>query len=162
MLVRHDVFRQLRGWDARMRAFSEDLDLCWRARLQGYSVRVEPLAKARHAIALARGERNSKFAPSRYFNRRNRFRTLLKNVAGPRLLYLVPLLVLLTVIEMIGFVILRQPREVLNLARAMGWNLVNAFQILSERRRVQKSRTIPDRRLRRLTVRGSTRVRAYI
>ncbi|HEV3471981.1 MAG TPA: glycosyltransferase, partial [Actinomycetota bacterium] len=28
MLVRHDVFRQLRGWDARMRAFSEDLDLC--------------------------------------------------------------------------------------------------------------------------------------
>lgn len=162
MLVRHDAFRQLRGWDARMRAFSEDLDLCWRARLQGYSIRVEPLACARHAIALARGERESKFRPSRYFIRRNRFRTVLKNVAGVRLLYLVPLLVMLTLIEMVGFVILRQPREVLNLARAMGWNLVNGFQILSERRRIQRSRTIPDRKLRRLTVRGSTRVRAYI
>ena len=33
MLVRHDVFRHLQGWDARLRAFAEDLDLCWRARL---------------------------------------------------------------------------------------------------------------------------------
>lgn len=162
MLVRHDVFRQLRGWDARMRAFSEDLDLCWRARLAGYSVRVEPLAKARHAIALARGERESRFEPARYFIRRNRFRTLLKNAAGTRLLYLVPLLVLLTLVEMVGFIVLRQPREILNLGRAMGWNFVNVVQTISERRKVQRSRTVPDRKLRRLTVRGSTRVRAYI
>ena len=38
-----------------MRAFSEDLDLCWRARIAGHSVRFEPEAKARHAIALATG-----------------------------------------------------------------------------------------------------------
>ena len=162
MLVRHDVFRQLRGWDARMRAFSEDLDLCWRARLQGYTVRVEPLARAKHAIALARGERSSKFTPSRYFNRRNRFRTVLKNAAGTRLIFLLPLLIMLTLIEMVGFIVLRQPREILNLGRAMGWNLVNGLQTFSERRRVQRSRKIPDRKLRRLTVRGTTRVRAYI
>lgn len=162
MLVRHEAFRQLRGWDARMRAFSEDLDLCWRARLAGYSVRVEPLAKARHAIALARGERESKYEPARYFIRRNRFRTLMKNAAGGRLLFLLPLLILLTFIEMIGFIILRQPREILNLARAMGWNFVNGLQTMSERRRVQKMRVVSDRKLRRLTVRGSTRVRAYI
>ncbi|MEA2452361.1 MAG: hypothetical protein QOG04_1071 [Actinomycetota bacterium] len=162
MLVRHDVFRQLRGWDARMRAFSEDLDLCWRARLAGYSVRVEPLAKARHAIALARGDRESKYEPYRYFIRRNRFRTVAKNAAGGRLVYLIPLLVLLTFVEMIGFIVLRQPREILNLARAMGWNIVNGFQTISERRRVQRSRVVPDRKFRRLTVRGSTRVRAYV
>ncbi|MCA1705165.1 MAG: glycosyltransferase family 2 protein, partial [Actinobacteria bacterium] len=162
MLVRHDVFRQLRGWDARMRAFSEDLDLCWRARLQGYSVRVEPLARARHAIALARGERDSKYEPARYFIRRNRFRTVLKNAAGARLIFLLPLFVMLTLVEMIGFIVLRQPREILNLARAMGWNLMTGFQMLSERRKVQKTRTISDRKLRRLTVRGTTRVRAYI
>lgn len=162
MLVRHDVFRQLRGWDARMRAFSEDLDLCWRARLQGYTVRVEPLACARHAIALARGERDSRFVPSRYFNRRNRFRTVLKNAASSRLVFLLPLLVMLTFVEMIGFIILRQPREILNLGRAWGWNIVNGVQTLTERRKVQSTRKISDRKLRRLTVRGSTRVRAYI
>ena len=162
MLVRHDVFRQLRGWDARMRAFSEDLDLCWRARLAGHSVRVEPLARARHAIALAKGDRDSKFRPARYFIRRNRFRAVLKNVAAPRLIILLPQLIFVTLFEMLGFIVLRQPREVLNVTRAMGWNLINGFQILNERRKVQKTRTLPDRRLRRLTVRETTRVRAYV
>ncbi len=162
MLVRHDVFRQLRGWDARMRAFSEDLDLCWRARLAGHSVRVEPLACARHAIGMAKGERETRFVPARYFIRRNRFRTLLKNAAGARLVFLLPQLILLTFVEMLGFIILRQPKEILNLARAMGWNIFTGFGVISERRKVQRSRTVPDRRLRRLTVRESTRVRAYI
>lgn len=162
MLVRHEVFRQLRGWDARMRAFSEDLDLCWRARLLGHSVRVEPQAKARHAIALARGERNSRFRPTRYYIRRNRFRAVGKNASGARLIGLIPQIVLLTVVEMIGFIVLRQPREILNLVRALGWNLMHSFQTLGERRRAQRNRVVTDRKLRRLTVRESTRVRAYI
>lgn len=162
MLVRHDVFRQLRGFDARMRAFSEDLDLCWRARLLEYTVRVEPFAKARHVIALATGKRSSRYTPTRYFIRRNRFRAVAKNVSAARLVGLIPQLLLLTLVEMVGFIVLRQPREILNLFRAVGWNTVNAFQIATERRRVQSTRTVPDRRLRRLTVRESTRVRAYI
>ncbi|MDQ3963446.1 MAG: glycosyltransferase [Actinomycetota bacterium] len=162
MLVRHEVFRQLKGWDARMRAFSEDLDLCWRARLLGHSVRVEPLAKARHAIALARGERASRFTPTRYYIRRNRFRAVGKNASAPRLAGLIPQIVLLTVVEMIGFIVLRQPREILNLLRALGWNFINSFQTLGERRRAQRGRIVTDRKLRRLTVRETTRVRAYI
>ena len=162
MLVRHEVFRQLRGWDARMRAFSEDLDLCWRARLLGHAVRVEPLAKARHAIALARGERSSRFTPTRYYIRRNRFRAVGKNVSSSRLAGLIPQIVLLTIVEMVGFIVLRQPREILNLVRALGWNFINSFQTVSERRRTQKSRVVTDRKLRRLTVRESTRVRAYM
>jgi GT2 family glycosyltransferase len=162
MLVRHDVFRDLRGWDARLRAFSEDLDLCWRARLAGYSVWVEPRAIARHAIALARGERKSPFSESRYFNRRNRLRTVFKNASGLRLLVLVPQFLLLTVAEGVGFVVLRQPREILNLGRALFWNLLSLPQTLSERTRIQRRRKISDRGLRRLTVRQSTRVRAYV
>lgn len=162
MLVRHDVFRQLRGWDARMRAFSEDLDLCWRARLLGHSVRVEPLAKARHVIALAKGERSSRFTPTRYYIRRNRFRAVGKNVSTSRLAGLIPQIMLLTIVEMVGFIVLRQPREILNLLRALGWNFVNSFQTLGERRRSQRDRVVSDRKLRRLTVRESTRVRSYM
>lgn len=162
MLVKHYIFRELKGWDARMRAFSEDLDLCWRARLLGYSISVEPAAKARHAIALARGERASRFRPTRYYIRRNRFRTLTKNVSGARVALLIPQILFLTSVEMVGFIVLRQPREILNLFRALGWNLVNLLQTIAERRGVQATRVIPDRRLRRFTVRESTRVRAYV
>jgi GT2 family glycosyltransferase len=162
MMIRQEVFRRLRGWDARMRAFSEDLDLCWRARVAGYSVRVEPLAKARHAIALAKGERRSPFEPARYYIRRNRLRAVTKSASGLRLIALIPQYLLLTLVEMLGFVILRQPREIWNLARAVGWNLVTLPQTITERARVQRHRKVPDRKLRRLTVRESTRVRAYI
>ncbi|MDP9069407.1 MAG: glycosyltransferase [Actinomycetota bacterium] len=162
MLIRHEVFKQLRGWDARMRAFTEDLDLCWRARVAGHSIRVEPAARVRHAIALARGQRRSPFTPARYFIRRNRLRTITKNASGLRLLTLIPTFVLLSLGEMLGFIVLRQPREIGNLARALGWNLLTLPQTLSERARAQKVRRVPDRRLRRLTIRQSTRVRFYV
>lgn len=161
MLVKHSVFRKMRGWDARMRAFSEDLDLCWRARLAGHSVRFEPEAKARHAIALATGQRPSPFLPIRYFIRRNRLRTVSKNASGLRLLLLVPQFFFLALAEMAGFVVLRQPREILNIAKALGWNAVRIPQTLAERRRVQKRRRVPDVKIRKHTVRLTTRIRSY-
>jgi GT2 family glycosyltransferase len=161
MLVRHDVFRQLRGWDARLRAFAEDLDLCWRARLAGYLVRTEPMAKARHAIAMATGQRESPFTPARYFIRRNRLRTVFKNVSALRLLTLVPQFILLSFAEMVGFIVLRQPDQIFSLLRALGWNLVRLPQTLRERASIQHHRKVPDRSFRRLTVRESTRIRAY-
>ena len=162
MLVRHSVFRSLRGWDARLRAFAEDLDLCWRARLGGHAIKVEPKARIRHAIALATGQRSSPFTPSRYYIRRNRLRTVFKNASSVRLLFLVPQFLLLTLTEMIGFVVLRQPGEIISLGRALGWNLLHLPQTFSERRRVQRRRKISDLRLRRFTVKQSTRVRAYV
>ena len=161
-LVRHSVFRDLRGWDGRMKAFSEDLDLCWRARLAGHSVMVEPRARARHAIALATGQRRSRFRPTRYYIRRNRLRAVAKNASGLRLVGLVPQFVLLSLTEMVGFIVLRQPSEILHLVRAWGWNFVTAPQTLTERLRVQRTRRISDGRLRRFTVREFTRVRAYV
>lgn len=162
MLMRHEVFRELRGWDARMRAFSEDLDLCWRARVAGHDVAVEPRARARHAIALATGRRRSRFTPTRYYIRRNRLRTVAKNVSSLRLVALIPQFVLLSFTEMLAFIVLRQPAEIGNLVKALGWNLFTSPQTLSERLRVQRTRKVADRRLRRLTVRESTRVRAYV
>lgn len=162
MLVRHSVFRSLRGWDSRMKAFSEDLDLCWRARIAGHNVRFEPTAVARHAMGLATGRRESPFHPARYYIRRNRLRSVTKNASSLRLLVLVPQYLLLTIAEMIGFAVLRQPGEILGLARALIWNLMNLPQTMTERARVQRRRKVPDYKLRRLTVRESTRLRSYI
>jgi GT2 family glycosyltransferase len=162
MLIRHSLFRDLRGWDARMRAFAEDLDLCWRARLAGHVVRVEPRAKARHAIALARGLRDSPFQPTRYYVRRNRFRSVTKNASGLRLIALVPQFLLLAFVEMIAFIFLRQPGEIVNLCRAIAWNGLRLPQTLAERARVQRRRKVPDRRLRRVSVRETTRLRFYV
>ena len=161
MLVRHDVFKRMRGFDQHLGAYSEDLDLCWRARLLGYTVRLEPGAVARHVIAMATAQRQTRFGPQRYYIRRNRLHTIIKNSSGLRLLALIPLFVLLTLAEMLGFLILREPREVGNLGRALMWNLVTFPQAIGERRRVQSSRKVSDADLTRLMVRLSSRLRVY-
>lgn len=162
MLIRHDVFRELQGWDAAMRAFSEDLDLCWRGRLAGHVVRVEPAARVRHAVALATGRRRSPFASTRYFSRRNRLRAVAKNASALRLVWLLPQFVLLSIVEMLGFALLGQPRQILNLARALGWNVLRLPDTILSRWHIQHRRKMPDRRFKRLTVRESTRVHAYV
>ncbi|HZK52508.1 MAG TPA: glycosyltransferase [Actinomycetota bacterium] len=161
MLVRHDVFKQMRGFDSHLGAYSEDLDLCWRARLLGYNVRLEPGAVARHVIAMATAQRSTRFGPPRYFIRRNRLHTITKNASGLRLLTLIPLFLLLTLGEMLGFLVLREPREVGNLGRALMWNLVRFPQTLGERRRVQSNRKVSDKDLSRLMVRLPSRLRVY-
>ena len=47
MLVRTDLFEALGGFDADTFPGSEDLDLCWRARLAGARVVVAPDARGR-------------------------------------------------------------------------------------------------------------------
>ncbi len=50
LLVRRAVWEELGGWDPRFgKGVYEDVDLCWRARAQGYRVRYEPAACLVHA-----------------------------------------------------------------------------------------------------------------
>lgn len=162
MLVRASVFKELRGWDARLGAFAEDLDLCWRARLAGHGISVATGATVGHAMGMATGERPSPFSPARYYSRRNRLRTVFKNAAGLRLLILVPQFVLVTLAEMLAFIVLRQPHEISNLAKALGWNFLRLPQTLAERTRIQHRRRVSDLRLRRYRIRQRTRLRSYL
>ncbi|HTK17258.1 MAG TPA: glycosyltransferase family 2 protein, partial [Acidimicrobiia bacterium] len=57
MLVRADLFRELDGFDVATAPGSDDIDLCWRARLVGARVLVAPEARVRHRRATAVDER---------------------------------------------------------------------------------------------------------
>jgi GT2 family glycosyltransferase len=58
MLIRHDVFNRLGGFDPAFGQFRDDLDLCWRAHLAGHRVVVAPKARIREAAASANGQRS--------------------------------------------------------------------------------------------------------
>jgi len=58
MLIRHDVFATLHGFDPAFRQFGDDLDLCWRAQLAGHRVVVAPKARMREAAASINGQRS--------------------------------------------------------------------------------------------------------
>jgi GT2 family glycosyltransferase len=65
MLVRRDVWDQLKGFDRAISLFRDDLDFCWRANNAGYRVIVAPEAVIRHAEAAARERRRVDAGPNR-------------------------------------------------------------------------------------------------
>lgn len=56
LLIRRDLFLQLRGFDENFHNGCEDIDLCFRARARGYSCRVALRSRILHHVSASRGE----------------------------------------------------------------------------------------------------------
>ncbi|MDA8102487.1 MAG: glycosyltransferase family 2 protein [Nitrospiraceae bacterium] len=95
MLVRHDLFTALGGFDPEMFLFGEDVDLSFRAQLAGARVIASSFAKVRHMGILVSGPVNaylaSKYQPIRrrlrrsertYYVRSNQLRCVNNNTDG--------------------------------------------------------------------------------
>lgn len=65
MLIRRDVFTELKGFDPHLPLFRDDLDLCWRAWQRGHQVRVATDAIVHHREASAHGRRVGEVHPLR-------------------------------------------------------------------------------------------------
>ena len=164
MLVRADLFEELGGYDVATGPGSDDLDLCWRARLAGARVVVAPDARVRH-------RRASLHEPTRLIPAEGpltrdltaaRVRTLCKSYSGAALLWIVPVAFVLSLAETLALVVTgrwARARGVLG-----GWwaNARRPGELRSARRAVQRSRRVPDADVRDLMVRGSARVRTYV
>jgi GT2 family glycosyltransferase len=91
MLIRRDVWEQVRGFDTSMGLFREDVDLCWRVHAAGYRVRVITDAVVFHAQAISRRRRAvSVGRRAALLDRRNALLTLAGNLpGGPMLVSLI-------------------------------------------------------------------------
>ena len=117
----------------------EDTDLGWRANIAGYSVWSNPLALARHRVSATMKNYSSRVA---YHARKNWIRSVLKNYQWRNIVWVMPVLLALLVIDSL----LRGPR----IAKMKGivWNLGHLFDTFSERRKVQATRAVSDAGLR--------------
>lgn len=88
MLIRKEVFRAQQGFDDYFFAHMEEIDLCWRIQLEGLSIWAVPQSCVYHVG----GGTLPKINPRKtYYNFRNNLIMLFKNVPGHRLLWLMPL-----------------------------------------------------------------------
>jgi hypothetical protein len=134
------TFRSLGGFDESFFLYMEDTDLSWRARLAGYGCLYVPDSVVHHDYVLRFGLRKI------YYQERNRYVMLLKNLRWRTLLVLIPVFVLGEVVTW-GFVLLRERRRVLNKLRAYAWVVNRWDSIMAARRKVQRLRCVSDREL---------------
>ena len=160
MLVRADLFRELGGFDAATFPGSEDLDLCWRARLAGARVMVVPDARGVHREASA--EREAADLPDARDVARKRVRVVFSCYALATLLWVVPFGIVLSLLEV--FVFLPTRRRALAFASfgAWWWNLLHVGRLRASRRRAQALRSIRDAELRELQVGPNARFGAFL
>jgi len=160
MLVRCDLFFALGGFDGSMEDHGADVDLCWRAQVAGARVIVAPAAVARHREGGAE-------APGDYpshipFLARNHLRTMVKNYSFFHLVRVLPQAAVVTVVEALIAVFNRRWSEARALLAAWPWNLGHLGQLRAQRRAVKTTRSVPDSEVRRLQVRSSVRMSAYL
>ncbi|HZP31483.1 MAG TPA: glycosyltransferase family 2 protein [Acidimicrobiia bacterium] len=165
MLVRTDLFSELGGFDPDTFPGSEDLDLCWRARLAGARVVVAPDARVAHAEAADHRDRRGRAETPRRTLRdvaRKRVRVVLSNYSSATLLWVVPFALLLSTIEAVAFSVTRRRREAFAELGAWWWSLVHPGRFRAARRRAQALRTVRDRDLAELQVGPAARLRTFL
>ena len=159
ILIRADLFESLGGFDPGIDFLGDDLDLCWRAHVVGARVLIAPVATARHLEATSeRGiadERRKRLA-------RHRIRTMAKCYGWLDLLLVLPQAFLMTLAEAMFAVVTGRFRHARDVMGGWLWNVPRLPAIVSSRRRLKRLRRVRDRDIRRLQVRGSARLTAFV
>lgn len=147
LAVKKSVLDEVGLFDEDFALHWEDVDLCWRIRLRGYSVRSVPLARVYHKISLTfkqLGEQKNILAS--YHIRKNRIAGLIKNYGWYNLARSLP--VLLFVYSALFFKELcvdRKYRLAFASLSALWWNVRHLPLVLRKRSYVQKRiRVVPD------------------
>jgi len=166
MLVRSDLFNDLDGFDVAHELGHRDLEFCWRARLLGSRVVVQPsaVAYARPPAVPSDQERpNSRvLAAAERVEIRRRMRTMLTCYSRESLWRLIPEKLLSALASALALIITGRFR----LARAQmsAWSrvVVDARAVRGIRKPLQAKRKVSDADLRYLQVRGGVRFFGYI
>ncbi|HKE97805.1 MAG TPA: glycosyltransferase family 2 protein [Actinomycetes bacterium] len=161
MLVRRRALEVVGGFDTRMPAFRDDLDLCWRVHLMGGRVLLVPQARVRHFRAATVGSRLSrKLSRKRYLIERHALASVLKCTALRRLPHTLASALLAGLIRMLGLLVTGRFGEAGQILVAWGWNIKELPSTLRLRRQVQSRRRVTDQVLTRLRAPGGQRVRS--
>ena len=163
MLVRRGALLNAGGFDERMPAFRDDLDLCWRTHLSGGRVLVVPQARVRHfAAAASRSRRTRAVGHPRYLIERHTLAAMLKATSLRKL----PLAVLLALtgalIRSASLALTGQPGDALAVLWAWGWNAKELPVTIVHRRRLQRQRKVDDSALAPLRAPGGQHLRSLL
>lgn len=159
LLVRADLFRQLRGFDPAIDFYGDDVELCWRIHHSGARVVVVPSARVRHRGELA--ARRPDFAHLSAAAR-HRMRAVATLTGSARLPGRLLEVFLLTVAELVAGIFTGRLRPALASARAFVGLVPRIGSIVSRRREVKAFRQVPEREVLGLQERGSARLSSYL
>jgi hypothetical protein len=146
MFAPRELLVSLGGFDSDFFMHMEEIDLCWRMRLTGHSVRSVPKSVVWHEGGASMEEGSPMKV---YYNHRNAIAMLLRNRSLAGLLFVLPARLLLEVAAAFYYLTggvdgIARAKQVV---RAAAGNLYGLGETLRKRRQTQQTRKICDRKL---------------
>lgn len=158
MLIRREVIENVGTLDLRFFMYDEDTDLAWRARLYGYKVVYVPSSVVYHKFGGTGGAANPQ---RRYLAVRNMLRSILKNAGTCLLLEMLSRFFIIKTAGIILFLITGRVKVSIGLLKAILWNVRYLPETLVERKKIQESRKVPDKKVKNLLVKRSLEVEMF-
>lgn len=137
MLIRRDVWDELGGFDDELPFFFDDIDFGWRVARAGYRTRIAPTAVIFHAEASRRRVRARDSSASE--QRGAALYTILANESGPRFWWQSVRLLFGSVLRLLAYLILKDPRSARGQAAALQSVYGSPRRMLRARRRRRKT-----------------------
>jgi GT2 family glycosyltransferase len=153
-LIKRRVWEDLGGFDSKYFIYGEDIDLSWRARLVGFRTVLSDRSFVFHEIAGTM--RKSGLNERRYLTYRNMLRTLIKDYSTRYLPRVIPPFLVIRMGEALTLSLLvRNPRVITGMMRAMRWNLQHFADSWRLHGSIQKKRITSEREIKRVMARLS-------
>jgi GT2 family glycosyltransferase len=132
MFIRRNLYHDLGGLDAGYFAHMEEIDLCWRVKRAGYKIKACPASTVYH---VGGGTLNYQSPRKTYLNFRNSLSTLLKNETTGKLLWLIPMRLVLDGVAGAVFLLQGTPQHTWQIIKAHGYFYRN-FGLIRKRRKI--------------------------
>lgn len=158
LLIRSDLFADMGGFSTDIVGAEQDLDLCWRAKVAGARTTVMPAAVVRHRERATVGDPSGRAVSA---SMRNRARVLLVCYSPTHLIRVLPQALALSLVDAVLALFRRRYVTARSTVGAILWNIGHLPTTVRVRGEVKRSRRVPDEEIRKLQVRGSTRVSSY-
>jgi len=163
MLISRDAWLRAGLFDERLGTCHGDLDFCWRVRLAGFRVLMNPGAVVLHRAAGQRGERPGwTGARERYLAERAGLMSLLKNYRLLTLAWVLPLYAAQGIGKVVLFLLTRRFADAGQVVAAWGWNLVRLPGTIKRRVRGHAVRRVRDREVAKFMSPVGTRLRRWV
>lgn len=158
-LVRKTAFEDVGKFDEMFFAHMEEIDLCWRFHLAGYTVYAEPKSVIYHKNAVSLPMHSEQ---KYYLNHRNSLIMLFTNYTVPLSVYILPIRWALDVVAMIYALIFGDWKHIKAINRAHFWIATHLMQIYRKRKSINPIRREKDRNILAKMYRGSIVFSHYI
>jgi len=153
------LFEQVEKFDETFFAHMEEIDLCWRFYMLGYSVLSEPSSIVYHKNAITLPMYSLK---KYYLNHRNSLYMLCSNYSIPLTVYLLPIRITLDVIAFFYAMSKLDWKHMTAIVMAIFWVISHPHLIFRKRRKNKPIKSVKDKDIIKNMFRGSIVLVYYI